>query len=341
MEVQTLRILGYTLSAVAIAFIVASWIFVWYFRKKPIVAMGQPRLLSMICFGTLLVQISIMMEVTVSFQEINPAIDSNKVCRASSWLLTLGLVTVQTMLLCKLYRVHKVTKFRRGQTVLAHHVLWPYFLVLLVFVAMYLLLEIMWPPKFVKVGPYGYCHQADSKASVTWMLGICIIYLVLLIVTLIFAWKLRNMSEEIGESHRIFHLCCFTFGIYLSFVAIMLLVVRANVFGIDEALDGETMPYIIHISHFLSFFFYVMASVGFLVFPRMYYARYESVHGHLPEDVSSQLYGVGRVRVNVSTAATSASAGTEQSTATAEPPQAVATSQTLAEENDKSGEERI
>lgn len=61
----------------------------------------------------------------------------------------------------------------------------------------------------------------------------------------------------------------------------------------------------------ISTFLNIMATFGFLIFPRMYYVRYERIHGHLPESI--KMIGTGRVHVKTTTAkATLPSSGINQ-----------------------------
>ena len=127
------------------------------------------------------------------------------------------------------------------------------------------------------------------------VIGQSAINILLQIAILVFAWKLRNFSEEIGESKRIFHLSCFHLGNCALHWAIYILVLQVNVFGVDE----KTIVDVGEISMQVTWFLYEVSSVGFLVLPRMHYVWYEYKHGHLPEHL--EVFGGGRVHVSITT----------------------------------------
>ena len=119
------------------------------------------------------------------------------------------------------------------------------------------------------------------------------------ISVLLFAWKLRHVSEEIGSSRKVFLLCCFIAIDHAVDLAILFLVVDTD--GIED-----TKKYnIVFITTDLADFLTIMATFGLLIFPRMYYVWYQRIHGHLPESVT--MIGTGRVHVKPTTCATTKS----------------------------------
>merc|ERR1719162_1581435 len=76
----------------------------------------------MICFGILTVAVSLI------FQLIVPSSTAPWIifCSLNVWFNYIGYNTILTTLLCMLYRVHKVMRMRRGQTILPRHVLGPF-----------------------------------------------------------------------------------------------------------------------------------------------------------------------------------------------------------------------
>ena len=131
------------------------------------------------------------------------------------------------------YRVYRVVQCRRGKMVLARQVVCPLLLLLQVALATTVTLELIYPPDFQIIQTYGYCYPLGSIESKAHTIGQIVLEIPLQIAILLFAWKLRNLNETIGESRRIFHLSCFQLGIWIIHWAIQFLVVRANVFGLE------------------------------------------------------------------------------------------------------------
>jgi len=287
---------------------VVGLIFVNFFRNKPIVAMGQPPMLSIICLGTLLYTAGDVVLMAASFVTGLTSQALDRLCSCSEWLHFMGVVTTLTILLCKLYRAHKVVQFRRGQIILARHFFGPFVLSIFLSVGILTASQIL-SPKEHFIFQYGddpetmvtfaYCWKCSVglsivlyfywiKSFVIWLLQIGI---------LAFAWKLRKVNEDIGDARRILW-----WGILNTIntaVAHILDAVFCYSFeDLDEMqkLVGSLFVWRIHN------IFYVVSTVGFLIFPRMYYVYYEKVHGNLPEHV--QLYGAGRVHVSLPTRTT-------------------------------------
>ena len=320
-EAKTLKIIGLTLSGIGMAFILGSWAFVLYFRNNPIVALGQPFMLSLVCFGSLSMILSIIFGTlyAIPSSKISDS-QGSRYCMIERWLELIGAIVVQTTLVCKLYRVYKVTKFRRGQKVLVWHVLWPFLVVVPATVAVAITLEVLYKDTYEDFGEYAFCRWDPSKDTVVQIFNYAV-EIPLTIAVLVFAWKLRGTNEQIGESRRIFYLNCFLFGLLVIFFVIGSLnwprcvetdaeccetnedlseCSLTNSFGNTEV---ETFIHIDIASNLLNNLLYGTATVAFLILPRVYYVRYEHVHGHLPEGV--QTYGRGQVHVCPATAATS------------------------------------
>ena len=119
------------------------------------------------------------------------------------------------------------------------------------------------------------------------------------ISVLLFAWKLRHVSEEIGCSRKIFLVCCFIVITNVVYPAVNYSVASA------EGIDDTKKYYINFVARLLINLLDPMATIGFLILPRMYYVWYEKTHGHLPESVT--MIGTGRVHVKPTTCATTKS----------------------------------
>ncbi|OEU23285.1 hypothetical protein FRACYDRAFT_233458 [Fragilariopsis cylindrus CCMP1102] len=273
---------------------VGSWAFVFYYQNKPIVAMGQPTFLYNLCFGALLPQIGIVFGVVFTFlsmgengiitEDSKTGIILNVCCNFAVWLCFLGYIVIYTVLLCKIYRIMKITQqpLRRGLKILPRHVLWPFILILSLTVSLLIAWSATGSSKYV-VAEYldmntdtnttsGYCATYPTMTSVSptaeilsalWAL-ISIVQLVLSIL----ACKIRNINQALGDSKRILGLVVFQ----LIITPICLSTAFNN--GKTSILAYATNYAAISIS-----------TIGFIIFPRMYYVWYEHQHGHLPENV--------------------------------------------------------
>lgn len=270
---------------------VLSLVFLWCFSKKPIVAMCQPRLMSVLCFGTLMCVVGFIFYIlpTLSDAASRFAIKMQTSCNLYTWLVYIGHVSVLAILACKLFRVSKVMKIRRKQKVLPWHILGPFLLALLVAIGILIANQIMYPTAYKTDENAGYCAEFYSRGAVAFFyirLGYCY---ALLLTILFFAWKLRGVNQEIGESRRMFLLLCVLVIADGFDLAANIIIDKINGLG---PVDKRWLHHVVLVLWHVIF---LLSTIGILIGPRMYYVWYERVHGRLPEDV--QMYGTGQVHV--------------------------------------------
>lgn len=94
------RIVGFTLAGIALAFASFCSLFVFYYRKDRIVSIGQPEFLYLICFGSFLLALPIILK---SFDEGHGWTIAmlNSSCTSQAWLKYLGILTVDMALFSK------------------------------------------------------------------------------------------------------------------------------------------------------------------------------------------------------------------------------------------------
>jgi len=283
--------------------------------------MGQPPLLMVMCLGSLLIVASMACRVAVLYgTERTPALDV--VCNLIDWLWYLGVFTILTILICKLYRVHKVTRFRRNQKVLPQHVLGPFAVALIVGIAIMTTVQILAPKQYVvsspETGSFPYCQYAglNDKTVVEYYAENSMMWYILLLEfgLAVFAWKLRDVNEEIGNSRRIIALLIFE---VMKNAIGTILVVCAIILGPELGYTEVDLIFFDFILRETLEFLHATDSIAFIICPIMYHVWYQRKHGHLPEGVGA--VGVGRVHVNVrpTAAATAATAATVVSAITA------------------------
>ncbi|OEU10319.1 hypothetical protein FRACYDRAFT_247284 [Fragilariopsis cylindrus CCMP1102] len=280
------------LIVVAIICTVGSWAFVFYYQNKPIVAMGQPTFLYNLCFGALLPPIAQAFGGAVTFFSTGEngiiPVDSktgiilNVCCNFAVWLIYLGYIVIYTVLLCKIYRIMKVTQqpLRRGLKILPRHVFWPFILIISLTVSLLIAWSTTGSSKYV-VAEYldtntdtnttiGFCPSLPTMTSVSPTAEIlAALYTLIPIVQLaliILACKIRKINQVLGDSKKILGLVVFQFIINGICTSISL-----N--------NGGILVYTINCV------IISVSTIGFIILPRMYYVWYEYQHGHLPESV--------------------------------------------------------
>lgn len=95
-------IVGFTFAGIALAFSSFCGAFVFYFRKDIIVSIGQPEFLYMVCFGSFLLALPIIL---MSFDEGSGWTDGmlNASCTGQAWLKYFGILTVNMALFSKVW----------------------------------------------------------------------------------------------------------------------------------------------------------------------------------------------------------------------------------------------
>lgn len=279
---------------------IGSWVLVFYYRKKPIVAMGQPEFLYNICFGVLLQPISLALQITVVFrdydekgiisQDTKTGIILEVCCNFSVWLNYIGYSVILTALLCKIYRIQKLTQqpLRRGLKILPRHVLWPFILVVSMTISLLIAWSATGTTKYI-IAEYtdtnkmiGYCafnwDQQNEKSSKCYIIALFALMMIVELVLIILACRIRKTNQELGDSKRILRLLLFWFVVSWVCLGIMVAITQF-VENDDNAHNISALVYVIQ------FVVPSIATIIFIIFPRIYYVWYEHRHGHLPEYV--------------------------------------------------------
>ena len=320
--------------AVILLFCLGSCIFVYWYRKTVIVALGQPVYLYQLCLGGILIVspiismiifISNMHEhatLTNTYITVNgttiPLLDEtaahifnsteegfdavynnvtihldtlsvtqqigwNIGCNAIFLLAWIGIIINNTVLFTKVYRVYKVTLFRRHQTIKPCNVLGPYILAVVVSVTIFIALTITSPVKLNTMidvelpTPVNRCYGFE-KVNLS-MFGVNTI---IDMGILVLAWKVRHTDEELGESLK--------YVILISMLSVMdiILIILFSFWSM-----GITNS--INITIFVIMILKALAPIVVLICPRMYYIWYEKQWGNLPAHV--QIPGRRNIRV--------------------------------------------
>jgi len=216
----------------------------------------------------------------------------NAYCSWSMWMLNIGYLTMSTILFCKLYRVHKITKFRRNQAVHPYHLIGPFIFVLLLGIGALTAKEVLYPLQYGKFSDSDETFTAPSCGyQKSWAgLLLWVVQDSIVIGICFFAYRLRHVSEEIGDSRKIFFIYCFCLPINTMYRIVAILIP-------DSSLEAKEKFTLIYVACRLTYFLQIMAFINILILPRMYYICYKKVYGILPENV--RIYGTSQVRVNI------------------------------------------
>ena len=281
-------VLAFTLTAIGVALCIGSCFFIFLFRNNHIISVGQPPFLYLICFGALLMSVSICLNaVDDSTGRTQESLDAT--CIAWIWCTSVGEIIVYMALVCKLWRVEKVTKFRRGQTILVKHVIGPFIAVILVTIGVLIAWTVASPPYYTRqtitgfdgeLQSIGICYYEDGGI---FKLVLTIIFILSVSVAFWLSWKTRNVPEYLSDSRRV------TQTLLGHLVLSLILFVGNLIFILVPATDSDSAATSLHTGIFLSTVFYeffvAMISIGFLVIPKIYYVRYKQIHGTLPAGV--------------------------------------------------------
>lgn len=292
-------------TAVNIFVSVTSLIFVNYFRKEPIVAMGQPKMLSMLCLAALLTTAgSIFFVLPLNGRDFSIATIST-FCSVNDWMWFIGNYMIFVVLLCKLYRVQKVMKFRRNQKILFWHLAGPFSALMALAIGIMIASQILYPYYPDGLVDLSYANDSGQQetVSVCWataegylwfQFAKFVTQILIQVVLMVFAWKLRKLNEDIGDAKRILWFCVVT-----TIISIPSLI---YVYGYRHFFenDGAMLYYFRTVLCFSVWkFVFVFSAIGFLIFPRIYFVCYKKIHGNYPEYV--KVYGTGGAHVNKNT----------------------------------------
>jgi len=291
---------------IATTLIVASLVFLHRFRNKPIVAMGQPRILSVMCAGSLLIVVGLTIRTAYDFARVVGNVDTYTSTQRIIYVISAcfihsGICMVDLSLFFKLYRVYKVTQFRRVETIRPQHIRLPFVLGMMVSLAFSLVQVCFALESDSCVGDCVF-PKGEDKSKISAAINFTINSLFRLGI-LVFAYKLRNVDESIGDTRRIMRHSFFMFFIKIPWSILCFA---------DRLSETKIRP----ILFFSMWALVAMAGPAFLVLPRMYLVWYKQEYGKFPTEI--QMYGTGEVHVCCKTmaAAEAASAATTTTTAT-------------------------
>jgi len=287
----------------SVLIITSSMVFVYVNSQNRIISLAQPVFLYLIGFGSLVTSSSNLFKIW-------------HCCTGIIWCYFLGQIITSSALFCKLWRVEKVTQFRRKQQIFAIHVIWPFITSLFIAMTILSLWTAIDPPKY-NSGSNNYIYNSNDQDQVEWGRGghcnyrqknglfftlMVTINIISQLIAVWMAYKTRHIREDVSDSKQIFqlfqtHLLLNTcFGSIL--VAIELTMMAR---GGDETIGSAI---IVNLLWTALSFLVPMATVGFLIIPKAYHIYYETKFGQLPNGVRISGAGGGVTVVGISTTTT-------------------------------------
>ena len=225
------------------------------------------------------------MSATIHGSSTNEPVNSgnshlNASCVAQIWFEYIGDILLYMALFSKLWRIEKLSQFRR-QTVLYKDVLLPFATVMLASTAILVAWTIQDPPVYGIVAfddSYANNNNDNPQSSKKTMKmcyrnpiynNIMIAFMVLSgIVALWMAWKTKHVREDLSDSHRVTHtIIC---HLIVDLMAAVVLVPAAKVVESFTLLTTTLV-----VGGFLT----AMAPLVFVIFPKLYCAYVEETTG--------------------------------------------------------------
>ena len=203
------RVTGLSLLSISWGVTIALSVLIWLWRDKPKIKAAQPIFLQILLAGSFLTSASILM---LSFDEGTGMKDKGLdiACVSTPWLFFLGMVTMYAGLFCKLWRLDKVTQFRRRR-VKVTHVLWPLIALLVSTVAMLVAWTIVdpwtWEREMISEIPpvsYGQCQSEHFDAFFSPLCGVMVVATALAVLM---AWKTKDtkVDESLTDSNTVLY----------------------------------------------------------------------------------------------------------------------------------------
>lgn len=327
----SLKVTAWVMGAVSTLMAVLAMVFVIAFRSNKIVSVGQPFFLCLICFGAFLMSVSIYFDAgTIEEIEGIQWHTLDRLCVLQMWSVYCGMLIVLFALFCKIWRAEKTFQFRKNLKITVSHVIWPFVAILSIECVLLVTAAFVCPPSWQEMSMDMFAANATSATTTGTdnvfvhgepmtvddflpkcfynplptanTLKICSHALITIAIILVvwMAYQTRNIPEEIVDTKRVYYLMVCHLAIYVPYLLLE--------YGVIPS--GRLYHYLGCIVPFL----FSITSVGFLVFPKVYYVFYFKRHGRLPDSVGSSIIGSSN-KIHV-TASSLRGSGQTQSVAT-------------------------
>jgi len=181
-------------------------VFVYVCRQNRNISLAQPVYLYSIGFGSLVTSLLNIFKIW-------------HCCTGIIWCYFLGQIVTPSALFCKLWRVEKVTQFRRKQQIFAIHVIWPFITSLFIAMTILSLWTAIDPPTYISGSNNSNNYNNNDQDRVEWGTGghcnyrqknglfftlMITINIISQLIAVWMAYKTRYIREDVSDSKRIF-----------------------------------------------------------------------------------------------------------------------------------------
>jgi len=269
------QITGLTLSSLAISIALGSAVWVCANRKTQVVKASQPEFLYLLCFGATLLATSLIF---ISFDERDGFTESqlSSMCQSFVWLSFLGYLIMYCALFCSLWRLSMLLQMRR-RAVQIHQVTWPFSVIIassvLVLIVWHSIDPLVWDRVVVSTIPletYGGCRSL-KYSSLPFVISLGCLVGIVVAMTAVVAWKLRNADSSLAASRFIFYGICSHVQIFA--IAIPTFLIVADVSKDASYIIITTVGFIISVS-----------LVVLVIWPRIYTQIRDKYFGGPPSE---------------------------------------------------------
>lgn len=208
-QLGMVRVLGYSLSGIAVFTALFFCMWVIKRRKLRIVKTMQPVFLVAVCVGVSIMALSIV-PMSIDDQTASDR-GSDMACMAIPWLFSMGFTLSQSALFSKLWRINKLFNARqvRRMQVTEKDVIGPFALLFTLNFSFLLVLTLVDPVRFERVpvgveewNTYGKCSTGGAVGTTMFFL-IVAVNLCAVAIACYQAYLARNVSDEFSESKRL------------------------------------------------------------------------------------------------------------------------------------------
>jgi len=223
----SMHIFGLIMVALAILIAVGSALWVYLKRKEALIKAAQPSFLYCLCFGSVLVSISLIF---VSFDESYGWTEKelSQACATFPWFLCIGYLVQYCALYCKLYRINMVFSMVRRKVTITQ-VLLPFVLIIMASIAILLVWTVVdplqWERRILVERPLETYGSCSSSNLVVFAVLLCLLAAMVTAMTMWVSWKARDIQAEFCEWTWVFygiflHLQMMSVGIPLYIILI-------------------------------------------------------------------------------------------------------------------------
>ena len=281
---QPLAIFALVMLALATAFCAASAGFIVWYRKDPIITLSQPYFLAVefLAAGTITMSGCLHASAKLWGTDDDPLLQAT--CRIVIICFPLCYNIVYMALFGKLWRIKKVTRLRRNQTITIRQTIWPLRLMLVINISILVAWMLVDPPTYRRIetdqGMVGTCDFMNH----TFFWAIQILLGIAMALSFWMTWMTKDLPDDLNDGGRIF-------SVFLGNA--ITTVFSGSLYWIGWS---RLNPHLMNTGIWSAMFFTSTTSIAPIAIPKMYHVWYRKKHGRLPEGVGS--IGQGSVHVS-------------------------------------------